>query len=57
LSRVVSDHREDIYVQPGDAIPVVPDPQTFIADRATGRETMKCDRQSGMIASASISTS
>ncbi|HLJ70936.1 MAG TPA: polysaccharide biosynthesis/export family protein [Roseiarcus sp.] len=37
LSRVVADHREDIYVQPGDVITVVRDPQTFIAYGATGR--------------------
>src|SRR5579885_1048815 len=37
LSRVVADHREDIYVQPGDVITVVRDPQTFIAYGAPGR--------------------
>ena len=36
LSRVVADHREDIYVQPGDVITVVRDPQKFIAYGATG---------------------
>ena len=37
LSRIVADHRENIYVQPGDTITVVRDPQTFIAYGATGR--------------------
>jgi polysaccharide export outer membrane protein len=36
LSRVVADHREDIYVRPGDVITVVRDPQKFIAYGATG---------------------
>jgi polysaccharide biosynthesis/export protein len=37
LTRVVNDHREDIYVRPGDVLTVVRDPQTFIAYGATGR--------------------
>jgi polysaccharide export outer membrane protein len=37
LSRIVADHRENIYVQPGDTITVVHDPQTFIAYGATGK--------------------
>jgi polysaccharide biosynthesis/export protein len=37
LSRIVADSRENIYVQPGDTITVVRDPQTFIAYGATGR--------------------
>jgi polysaccharide biosynthesis/export protein len=37
LTRVVADHREDIYVQPGDVLTVIRDPQTFIAYGATGR--------------------
>jgi polysaccharide biosynthesis/export protein len=36
LTRIVTDHREDIYVQPGDVLTVVRDPQTFIAYGATG---------------------
>jgi polysaccharide biosynthesis/export protein len=39
LSRVVNDHREDIYVRPGDVLTVVRDPQTFIAYGATGRNS------------------
>jgi polysaccharide export outer membrane protein len=37
LTRVVNDHREDIYVRPGDVLTVIRDPQTFIAYGATGR--------------------
>jgi polysaccharide biosynthesis/export protein len=37
LTRVVADHREDIYVQPGDVLTVIRDPQNFIAYGATGR--------------------
>ena len=37
LSRVVADHREDIYMRPGDVLTVIRDPQTFIAYGATGR--------------------
>jgi polysaccharide biosynthesis/export protein len=39
LSRVVADHREDIYVRPGDVLTVVRDPQTFIAYGATNRNS------------------
>jgi polysaccharide biosynthesis/export protein len=39
LSRVVNDHREDIYVRPGDVLTVVRDPQTFIAYGATNRNS------------------
>ena len=36
LARIVADPREDIYVQPGDVINVVHNPETFIAYGATG---------------------
>ena len=37
LSRITADPRENIYLQPGDVLTLVRDPQTFIAYGATGR--------------------
>jgi polysaccharide export outer membrane protein len=36
MTRVVADHREDVFVRPGDVLTVIRDPQTFISYGATG---------------------
>lgn len=37
MTRVVADARENVYVQPGDVVTVIRDPQYFMAYGATGR--------------------